>query len=434
MIININTKVEIKELSDLKNLRVVLEANGVKKPNYSQIARQMGVDRRTVKKIYESNGVKPQRKKRISKIDAFEDIIRELLFPDGKEQMQIFFYVSHLYRFLVREYKLDVAFNTFNYYISNHKEFKGYFKEKKSTEAVKSEKPFGEQAQFDWKEKLEFTFKDGTKTVINVACLILAASRFKIWKVYLSTNQNCLFDFLSNAFETLGGVPRELIIDNASTMMDSARTLKSSGKINNKFQQLANDFNFEIKPCIAGRPNTKAKIESPMKLLDEIMTYNGRLDDFEALEKLVETLNNEANSRISQGTGHFPVLVLKKEKEHLLPLPSEQVCSSYKNKFFVAKVNKNSLLLHKGHQYSVPPEYIGKLVHILLAEEEIHIYYSKKIIAVHKISSKQINYIQKHHSKMIEKTFPKAQNIEELATEHLKNLEKYNEQISGITE
>ena len=116
--------------------------------------------------------------------------------------------------------------------------------------------------------------------IINVAFLVLGASRFKVWKAYPATSQNYLFDFMSNAFETIGGVPKEILIDNASTMMDIARSKNSEGKVNAKFQQLADDFGFKIKPCMAGRPNTKGKVESPMKLIDEIMSYNGLLEDF----------------------------------------------------------------------------------------------------------------------------------------------------------
>ena len=217
----------------------------------------------------------------------------------------------------------------------------------------------------------------------NVAFLVLGASRFKVWKAYPATSQNYLFDFMSNAFETIGGVPKEILIDNASTMMDIARSKNSEGKVNAKFQQLADDFGFKIKPCMAGRPNTKAKVESPMKLIDEIMSYNGLLEDFTELESKIEMLNNEANGRISQGTGYAPILVFKKEKEYLQSLPSEKICSSYKNKTFVAKVNKNSLFNYKGSQYSVPAEYIGKTVHISIGDEKMYIFlFCLKIINI----------------------------------------------------
>lgn len=433
MILNINTNIEINNLSGLKKLKIVVEANGLNRPNYMELARQLGVDRRTIKKYYESDGIPVPRKKRESKIDNYEETIRKLLFPLDAKQAPIFYYKSHLYRFLQREYNLNVALNTFSYYISNHPEFNGYFKGKKVVESIKSETPFGEQGQFDWKEKLDFSFKDGTRMLINVACLVLGASRFKLWKVCPSTSQNYLFDFLASAFEHLEGVPKEILIDNARTMMDIARTDKSEGKVNPKFQQFANDFGFKIKTCMAGRPNTKAKVESPMKLIDEIMNYNGLLEDFTELEKKIEELNNEANGRISQATGYAPVLVFKKEKEHLLSLPSGSIISSYRNKTSVAKVNKNSLFTYRGNQYSVPPEYIGKMVHLNIGDEEIHAYYSKKMVALHKISKDKVNYKENHHLKMMTKTFGSIENIKEKSQEHLKQLESFNEQLSRIT-
>ena len=41
---------------------------------------------------------------------------------------------------------------------------------------------------------------------------------------------------------------------------------------------------------MSGRPNTKAKVESPMKLIDEIMSYNGLLEDFTELESKIEIM------------------------------------------------------------------------------------------------------------------------------------------------
>lgn len=53
-------------------------------------------------------------------------------------------------------------------------------------------------------------------------------------------------------------------------MMDKARTEHSEGKINLKFQQLANNFGFDIVPCVKARPNTntKAKAENPMRIIE----------------------------------------------------------------------------------------------------------------------------------------------------------------------
>lgn len=49
-------------------------------------------------------------------------------------------------------------------------------------------------------------------------------------------------------------------------VMDKLSTAYQREKVNNKFQQFADDYGFKVRPCIAGRPNTKAKVEAPMKL------------------------------------------------------------------------------------------------------------------------------------------------------------------------
>lgn len=216
----INTKIDISSVDDLNKLKLLVEVNKLDKPNFSELGRKLGVDRRIVKKYYEGFQEKDRKMKK-SKLDDLYDIIECLLSSKNK---QIFYYKSHLYRYLVREHGLECSRSNFNHYILKNKEFSEYFKPKAKRDSIKSETHFGKQAQFDWKEKLKFTFKNGTQMFLNVGSLVLSASRFKVWTIYPSTSQNHLFDFLSNAFETLGGVPSEILVDNASTMMDLART------------------------------------------------------------------------------------------------------------------------------------------------------------------------------------------------------------------
>jgi len=429
MKLSINTKITIKSKDDLKNLKLLVEVNQLEKPNFSELGRELGVDRRTVKKYYEGNTLN-ERKQKKSKLDDYYDIVKSLLSAENK---QIFYYKSHLYRYLVREHNLKCSRSNFNYFILKNKKFAEYFKPKAKINSVKTETPFGKQAQFDWKENLNFTFKDGSRMLLNVGSLVLSASRFKIWAIYPSTSQKHLFDFLSNALETLGGVPKEIVIDNASTMMDKARTEKSEGKINNKFKQLADDFNFKVVPCVRARPSTKSKVENPMRVVDEIMNYNSVVEDLQELNQKMNMITDEANSRICQATGLPPILVFSKEKEHLSPLPNDKVCSFYKNITVQAKVNTNSLFKYKQNMYSVPPDLIGKNVSVQVTENNLHVYYSRKLITVHNISDDKVNYQDNHHLKMMELTFKCKNDINEYTKKHFKELEKFNEQLSEVT-
>jgi transposase len=100
-------------------------------------------------------------------------------------------------------------------------------------------------------------------------------------------------------------------------VMDKLSTAYQREKVNNKFQQFADDYGFKVRPCIAGRPNTKAKVEAPMKLLDEIRSYNRTLN-FDELHQLISRLNNRINGTCNTSTGKIPVLHLEKRKGFLI--------------------------------------------------------------------------------------------------------------------
>ncbi len=145
------------------------------------------------------------------------------------------------------------------------------------------------------------------------------------------------------------------------TVMDEARTPYYKGKINKSFENFAKDFGFKVQPCIAGTPKTKGKVESPMKILDEIRAYSGKLTMLE-LHQLVERINNRINCKLNQGSGRIPIMDFNKEKDSLLPLPNEAIRNQYRVKTITVKVNTASMISVKSNMYSVPKEYINKTV------------------------------------------------------------------------
>ncbi|NFO05145.1 IS21 family transposase [Clostridium botulinum] len=417
---NIYSELKINTLEDLHKLKPIMEVNNLK-VNKSQIARELGVDPRTVGK-YLKGYVKPTTRNRKSKIEAFEPIIKELL---SKDSIQVFYYKRILWQYLKDNYGLDCAQSSFRRYISNHLEFNEYFNNRKkghisTTSIMRYETEKGKQAQLDWKENIEFILTTGEVININVFVLILSYSRFRVYKLSLDKTQDVLLSFLDESFETFGGVPEELLTDNMKTVMDEARTNYSKGKANNKFQQFANDYGFNVRPCIAGRPNTKAKVEAPMKLLDEIRAYNGTLD-YEGLHKLVANLNNRINSTCHTSTGKIPILHLKKEKDFLSELPKEQIRNHYKIIITSVKVNRQSMISYKSNQYSVPPEYIGKKLKLQVYDDQLHVYYNTNLVTIHKIQSQKLNYQAEHYAKISALTFNKnSYEMIELAKNNLK--------------
>lgn len=174
--------------------------------------------------------------------------------------------------------------------------------------------------------------------MVNIFVLILSYSRFRIYRLSITKIQDILFNFLDDAFDTLDGVPHQLLCDNMPTIMDDARTKYKPGKVNHKFKQFADDYGFEVKPCIAGRPETKAKVESPMKILNELQGYNGELNYCQLQQKLKE-INDRENARFHKSYQMVPIFGFDQEKSALHPLPKETLRRSYILKHICLKWN-----------------------------------------------------------------------------------------------
>ena len=400
--VNVNSEIKVNSLVDLHKLKVIMEVNNLK-VNKSQIARELGVDARTVGK-YLNGYVKPTTRNRKSPIDDFKPIIQSLL---SEESIQVFYYKRVLWQYLKDNHGLDCAQSSFRRYISN-----------KSTMRFETDK--GQQAQLDWKENIDFVLSTGEVININIFVLILSYSRFRIYKLSLEKTQDILFSFLNESFETFGGVPKELLTDNMKTVMDQPRTAYQSGKVNNKFQQFADDYGFKVRPCIAGRPNTKAKVEAPMKLLDEIRAYNGTLN-FNELHELISKLNNRINGTCHTSTGKIPVLHLEKEKDFLLDLPTEQIRNRYSIITTSVKVNRQSMISYKSNQYSVPPEYINKKLKLQVYDNQLHLYYNTNLVTIHEIKNQKLNYHDNHYLQISYLTFKNSKyEMNEIAKNNLK--------------
>jgi hypothetical protein len=126
--------------------------------------------------------------------------------------------------------------------------------------------------------------------------------------------------------------------------------------------------------------------------MDRLKVYDYEIESYEELEQIVDQFQQQINEEISQATYERPIKRLEKEKEHLKPLPNDDILSTYLDELIERKVSKEAMITLDKVKYSVSPKYIDKIVRLKIIEDILHIYYNQELISKHKISKKRFNY------------------------------------------
>ena len=128
-----------------------------------------------------------------------------------------------------------------------------------------------------------------------------------------------------------------------------------------------------------------------------LVPYNYEFEDEQDLIRIIKEINIRVNNQVNSTIGVAPIMLYKKEKEYLKPLPSQRVLREYMIDTVHAKVSNESLFYYKGKKYSVPIKFINHTLEIQENDNKLYIYYNKELITIHEISEKNINYKEEHY-------------------------------------
>lgn len=379
------------------------------KPNYSALSREYGLDRRTIKKYNEGYEGKSPNRNKTSILDKYKDEIKEKLELKGST-------ISGTYQYFCKKEKIG-TYSNFYKYVQKQK-----LKPQKKVKAhMRFETEYGKQLQFDWKEDIKMVSKHGEIFEFNIFSATLGASRFHKF-IYSKTKtridvQRCLV----KTFEYIGGVPKELLTDNMSSIVDT-----KTHKFRKEFISFVKDMNTYAKNCKPRHPYTKGKDESANRFMSWLVPYNNEFEDEEELIKIIEEITQKVNRQVNSSIGTTPINLYQKEKEYLQDLPNEQVRKQYLKESNKVKVSNESLFYYKKRRYSVPTKFINAILEIQEHDNKLYVYYNKELVTMHEISEKNINYKEEHYKEGLTKVLvnKKQEEIEELAKENLERLNK----------
>ena len=382
------------------------------KPNFSELARQYDLDRRTVKKYYDGYKGKPKHRNKPSKLDEHFDIIKTKLSLKGVN-------VRAVYEFIVDEIDPDIgSYSNFNKYVKA----KGLKPKKTEKGHPRFETEMGLQAQVDWKEDITLHNRYGEPFTFQVFDYKLGYSRYPVFTYKLYKTRQDVFDCMIASFKATGGVPREILFDNMSSVVDRNG---NRAKISNEMQAFAKDMGFKIKLCKPRHAFTKGKVEALNKFLAWIIPYEGEFETEEELITILNKINKKVCERICDETGVPPILLFQKEKEYLQSLPSDKVLESYLTHDRQTTVRKDSMVTYMKNKYSVPAEYIGKPVRLKVTDDSLLVYYSTELITTHVLSDKRLNYKKEHYTQLLSGYMKDDDEISKLAEKNLRQMDAF---------
>src|SRR5215210_7794478 len=308
----------------------------------SAIARQLGLDRKTVAK-YIARGLEPPaygpRPPRSRATDLFVPYLRERLsaYP-GLTAVRLW-----------RELK--------------ERGFTGAYTAVKRAVAmirpaaplpieVRFETPPGEQAQVDLARfEVEFTDEPGVKRIVWLFSLVLGHSRL-IWaRFFLHQDLQTILRCHTAAFAAIGGVPREILYDRMKTAV-TGEDPEGLVIYNRVLLDLARHYGFQPRACRPCRAKTKGKVERPFRYIREDFFLARSFRDLEDLNaQLRHWLDTVANPRVHATTKRVVNEAFAEERPALKPLPLAPYRAVLE---LERRVSHDGMISVGGNAYSVP--------------------------------------------------------------------------------
>lgn len=252
----------------------------------------------------------------------------------------------------------------------------------------------GEMAQFDWSPYMVNIA--GNERRVIIFNTILCFSRYRKYFMSVSEKQWSVFEALEDAFEYFKGVPSELLVDNAKSMVE--KRTKVSTQWNKKFAEFMGYYKIQPKACKVRKPRTKGKVENPFYYLEQHFIKGSKFRSLEEMQDRLLEFTEKVNKRHHQGINEIPEVKYLAEIGELRSLPDK--CFVGMNEEH-RQANFDCLISVNGNKYSVPYTYAGQRVFIRISQGyRLKIFsQSGKLIASHKLAEGKNQMIinQKHY-------------------------------------
>jgi len=327
--------------------------NGV---SITEIRRNTGLDRKTIRKYVQDPGFKTIKKRmpKVSKLEPYKDHIRSRLQKYDLSAVRILEEIQE------------------RGYDGRYSIVKDFVREVKKSKAIIAEYRFetepGVQAQVDWAE-MGTMMIDGVERKIYCFTMILGYSRMRYVEFTLDTKTETFVLCHIHAFIYYGGITREILYDNTKNVV-LHRALKSTDSTwNPLFEDFFRYYGFFPRLCKPGKAGakTKGKVERLVQYVKDNF-YLGRLfESFQDLNNQGLAWMKKVNSLVHGTTKKPPIELFPEEKLAAFDTKTPFQISRIEYR----KITKECFFSYLGNLYSAPWQYANMMAELRIQNDKI---------------------------------------------------------------
>ena len=341
----------------------------VERRSKAEIARQVGLDRKTVRGILQGAAWQPYT--RAGRADTL--LTEHLTYLQGRAPQ-----VQYSARILFQELRQSRS------YRGSYETVKRFVRPLRDVDqaaeraTVRFETPPGQQSQIDWGQA-RIHYRSHPVT-LHVFILTLGYSRRSFHEPCLGETLSQFLDAHERAFEYFGGHTRAHLYDRPRTVCQPG----GDGRVvwNATFKQFADYWGFEPHLCRAYRAQTKGKVESGVKYFKRNF-LPGRIfvDEQDLRAQLGQWQAEIADVRIHGTTHERPTDRFGREQSALIATggqPGFRLEASQPR-----RVADDYLVSFETNRYSVPFTLIGQTVEVTRRGGRLHLTHRGQRVAEH---------------------------------------------------
>jgi transposase len=246
---------------------------------------------------------------------------------------------------------------------------------------VRFETPPGEQLQIDFGERRVEIAGAATKVFFFVATL--GYSRRLHVRAFGHEKQESWFSGMESTFQAIGGIPREVLLDNARALVLHHDPSSREVVLHPRLHAFAKHWGFRIRACAPYRARTKGKDERGVGYVKRNAIAGRSFASWAAMEAHLDAWTRDiADLRVHGTTGEAPIdRFLREEAAALRAVRGIPPFTTHRD--LMRSVGADCAVAIDGNAYSVPWRLIGERVRVTVGNEIVRIHHGGREVAIH---------------------------------------------------